>query len=108
MITQLQWTGANQREDGTPYLPEERQGYNVYIRPANKPFNNTVIYTAISTEYDFVFPLNLLGDPLLKDTDYIVNITDVDIDGRESALSADLVINLVTTLPKPVTGLSAS
>ena len=25
------WIGSNEREDGTPYLPEERRGFNVYI-----------------------------------------------------------------------------
>jgi len=108
MTTQLSWTGSDQREDNTPYLPAERRGYNVYIRPASDPFDNTVIFTAIDQAYDFVMPLTLLANPLLKDVDYIANVTDVDIDGRESAISADLAFRVDTALPKPVTGLVAS
>lgn len=104
--TTLSWTGANEREDGTPYLPAERKGYNVFIYPAGQS-PAEVIFTAISDKYDFSMPVSDLGNPL-SEGDYEMVITDVDIDGRESLYSQPITFSIVVTNPKPPTGLSAS
>jgi len=104
--TTLSWTGASEREDGTPYPAVERKGYNVYIYPAGQTPGD-VIFTAISDQYDFSMPISDLGNPLTIG-DYEMVITDVDTDGRESTYSQPITFSIVVANPKPPTGLSAS
>lgn len=100
------WTGSDQREDNTPYLPEDRRGFNVYIfTQGGAP--GEVTFTAISQAYDFSMPISDLGDPLTEG-DYSMVVTDVDNQGRESGFSAPVDFSIVVALPKPPTGLSAS
>ena len=98
------WTGSNEREDGTPYLPEERRGFNVYIYQGSP---GEVTFTAISQAYDFSMPISDLGDPLAEG-DYSMVGTDVDTDGKESGFSAPIEFSIVVAIPKPPTGLIAS
>ena len=99
------WIGSNEREDGTPYLPADRRGYNVYIDLAGTP-PSTPIFTATSELYDFSMPISDLGSPL-SEGDYEMFVKDVDTQGRESDLSLPLAFSIVVAVPKPPTGLSA-
>ena len=105
----LSWTGADQREDGTPYLPADRQGYNVAIIIAGSgtPKQSDVVYTAIDQAYDFSIPIDQLGSPL-KTGSYEFYIQDEDVDGLRSAWSAPLAFEIVVANPKPPTGLAVS
>jgi len=104
--THVSWTGSNEREDGTPYLPTDRRGYNVFIFPAGGSPED-VTFTAIGEAYDFSMPIADMGDPL-TDGAYQMIITDVDTDGRESGYSLPIDITIDTVaLPKPVTGVLA-
>ena len=104
--TQISWTGSNEREDGSPYTPAERRGYNVYIFPdGSSP--TEITFTAISEAYDFSMPISDLGNPLDEGM-WEMSITDVDKDGRESAYSAPVQFEVKTYAPKPPTQLSVS
>jgi len=103
---QFSWVGASEREDGTPYLPADRRGYNVFIYPAGgSPAE--VTFTAVSEANDFSMPVSDLGNPLAEG-EYEMVITDVDTDGRESMFSAPITFLIVVAAPKPPTGLVAS
>ena len=112
MINQFSWIGASEREDGSPYLPEERRGYDASIRPAadvGESPDNYLVFTSTepSPSNDYTMPYGLLGNPLTEG-DWIFVVRDVDKDGRMSAWSADYEFSVVITRPKPPTGLSAS
>ena len=105
----ISWTGSNEREDNTPYLPEERRGYHVAIVPdgaAGTP-DDYIRFSAISQSYDYTMPLSELANPLTEGS-YQVYLQDEDVDGRKSVWSAPIAISWVTANPKPPTGLIAS
>ena len=107
---QFSWTGATMREDGTPYLPSDRKGYNASIRPANYPDalpEEYIIFSPISETQEFVLPVSELANPP-TDGDWLLSVQEVDKDNRQSAWSDDLPFTWVTANPKPPTGLLAS
>lgn len=112
LTKQIEWQGANTREDGTPYLPSDRQGYLVSIRPATEVASSPDDFVVFaSTEADaenfYVMPVGLLAAPLSEGT-WLVAVQDLDKSGHASAWSADLYFDVVVTNPKAPTGLVVS
>jgi hypothetical protein len=78
-------------KDGTTLLPPEIKGFNVYL-------NSIHVSTLSPDATGFVLTLD--------SGDYIVGITCVDMDDRESTIATTAVG--ILSPPKPVMGLSVS
>ena len=108
------WVGATEREDNTPYTPEERHGYNILIlKPSDPPpgINDTPLYVAIGTApvpNEYSIEIDQLGAKLAEG-DYLFYVQDEDTEGRKSEWSPEpAAFTVVIAAPKPPTGLSVS
>lgn len=73
------WIPPETREDGTPLLPEEIAGYNVYV-------NSELIGTVTGTQWEYA-----LSDQLLLPVG--VAITTVDTSGQESSKTEEIRVS---------------
>ena len=82
----LRWSAPAQREDGSALSMAEIAGYRVYYGATQGSYTDEVVINTAST-------MNVTLSDLAAGTYYIV-VTAVDVDGRESAFSREVVRSL--------------
>ena len=85
-VSNLSWVAPSEREDGTGLSPSEIAGFRVYYGVTSGDYSNIIDvddHTATQTV--------LAGIP---SGTYFVAVTVVDVDGRESTYSAEVVITV--------------
>lgn len=87
-LTLVTWVAPSEREDNTPISPAEIAGYRVYYGNSQGDYPNRI---EIGDAYDNDVDTNDLNLP--AGTYYAV-ITTLDTDGRESAFSDEVTLNL--------------
>ena len=82
-IASLSWVAPSEREDNTPISLSEIAGYRIYYGTAPGDYQYEL---EISDAYNDVVDISLL-----QGTYYAV-ITTVDVDGRESVFSEEMIL----------------
>ena len=79
------------RADGSVLPLAEIAGYNVYVRSSWSSFDNPAVAASlVGGEFDYAFDVDSVLPAI-----YTITITAIDTDGRESARSAGIVIEVV-------------
>ena len=84
-IASLTWAAPSEREDNTPISMSEIAGYRIYYGTTQGDYQYEI---EINDAYNDVADIGLL-----QGTYYAV-ITTVDVDGRESVFSEEVILNV--------------
>ena len=84
-LLSLSWTAPSEREDNTPISMSEIAGYRIYYGTTPGDYQYEI---EINDAYNDVADISLL-----QGTYYAV-ITTVDVDGRESVFSEEVILNV--------------
>ena len=85
-VSNLSWVAPSEREDGTGLSPSEIAGFRIYYGVTSGDYSNTVDID------DHTATQAVLAG--LPSGTYFVTVTAVDVDGRESTYSAEVVITV--------------
>ena len=85
-VSNLSWVAPSEREDGTGLSPSEIAGFRIYYGVTPGDYSD-----AIDIDDHTATQAVLAG---LPSGTYFVTVTTVDVDGRESLYSAEVVITV--------------
>ena len=82
----LSWVAPSEREDGTGLSPSEIAGFRIYYGASTGDYSNTF-------DVDDHTATQAIIDGLPSGT-YFVTVTVIDVDGRESSYSDEVVVTV--------------
>lgn len=85
-VSNLSWVAPSEREDGAGLSPADIAGFRIYYGAKSGDYTNT-----IDIDDHTATQMVLAG---LPSGTYFVAVTAVDVDGRESTYSAEVVVTL--------------
>ena len=85
-VSNLSWVAPSEREDGTGLSPSEIAGFRIYYGAKSGDYSN-----AVNIDDHTATQAVLAG---LPSGTYFVAVTTVDVDGRESLYSTEVVITV--------------
>jgi len=84
-LSSLSWVAPSEREDNTPISLSEIAGYRIYYGTTQGDYPNKIEINDASED---------VADISLSQGTYYVVITTVDMDGRESVFSEEIILNV--------------